>query len=92
MLSSACSSLFGFQKLHEDGARTKALLMKVANLTGCVLRPSGTRVYRTLLNLSIVVRGDKFAFKRRDSLSGPPATETEAKLAAAPLLASQLTC
>ncbi|CAK6962517.1 lysine-specific demethylase 6A-like [Scomber scombrus] len=24
----ACSSLFGFQKLHEDGARTKALLMK----------------------------------------------------------------
>ncbi|MEQ2168434.1 Lysine-specific demethylase 6A [Ameca splendens] len=26
------SSLFGFQKLHEDGARTKALLMKVASL------------------------------------------------------------
>lgn len=39
----ACSSLFGFQKLHEDGARTKALLMKVANLNWmCVtikLRP-----------------------------------------------------
>lgn len=27
-----CSSLFGFQKLHEDGARTKALLVKVAVL------------------------------------------------------------
>jgi hypothetical protein len=26
----ACSSLFGFQRLHEDGARTKALLLKVA--------------------------------------------------------------
>uniref|UniRef100_A0A4W5LK94 Uncharacterized protein n=1 Tax=Hucho hucho TaxID=62062 RepID=A0A4W5LK94_9TELE len=24
------SSLFGFQRLHEDGARTKALLLKVA--------------------------------------------------------------
>lgn len=30
------SSLFGFQKLHEDGARTKALLTKVAILTGIV--------------------------------------------------------
>lgn len=29
MLSSICSTLFGFQRLHEDGARTKALLLKV---------------------------------------------------------------
>lgn len=36
----ACSSLFGFQKLREDGARTKALLIKVAYLAGCVSQPS----------------------------------------------------
>lgn len=78
VLSSACSSLFGFQKLHEDGARTKALLMKVVNLTGCILQPSSTRVYGTLLNLSLVVHGGEFAFKWQASLSGPLATETKA--------------
>lgn len=30
-LSSTCSSLFGFQRLQEDGAITKALLLKVCH-------------------------------------------------------------
>uniref|UniRef100_A0A4W5M1Q0 Uncharacterized protein n=1 Tax=Hucho hucho TaxID=62062 RepID=A0A4W5M1Q0_9TELE len=32
------SSLFGFQRLHEDGARTKALLLKVAVTKACHIK------------------------------------------------------
>lgn len=37
-LSSTCSSLFGFYRLQEDGARTKALLLKVCHRVGSLSR------------------------------------------------------
>lgn len=39
-LSSTCSSLFGFQRLQEDGAITKALLLKVCHRVGSQPTPS----------------------------------------------------
>lgn len=57
----ACSSLFGFQKLHEDGARTKALLMKVAHLTGCISQLSSTLPRRTHSELPPIMHGREFA-------------------------------
>lgn len=88
----ACSSLFGFQKLHEDGARTKALLMKVANLTGCILQPSSTLIHGTYSNLPTIMHGSDFALKveRQFECKWPTRYEDQGQLTAAPLLARQL--
>lgn len=89
----ACSSLFGFQKLHEDGARTKALLMKVANLTGCIVQPSSTLAIGSYTSPSTIMQSCEFALKlaSQPQWKWPSRKGDQGQLAAA-LLASQLAC
>lgn len=81
----ACSSLFGFQKLHEDGARTKALLIKVANLTGCILQPSSTLIHWTYSSFLTTMHDSEFALKvaRQSKCKWPSWWGDQGQLAAA---------